>query len=113
MDGQHYYRTYLEGGFLRFERKTQGTGKEGIGAVLAFDPATHAFWRIRHGTATDEFVFETAPRVGASPGAWVEHARSSRAFAITAVRVELKAGTWQSESTAPGVAEFGQVKVVR
>jgi hypothetical protein len=113
LDGSHHYRTYLEQGFLRFERKTQAAGKQGVGPTLAFDEATHAFWRIRHSPATDEFIFETASRVGGSPGPWVEHTRSPRAFAITAVRVELKAGTWQAETTAPGSAAFDQVKVVR
>jgi hypothetical protein len=96
------WRIYLEQGFLRFERKTQASGKEGVGPVLAFDPERHAFWRIRHSVTSDERVFETSARVHGSPGSWIEHARSPRAFAITGVKVELKAGTWQSEATAPG-----------
>jgi hypothetical protein len=113
VDNPHHYRIYLEQGFLRFERKTQALGKEGVGPVLAFDPDLHAFWRIRHSVTSDEFVFETAARVNGSPGSWVEHARSPRAFAITGVKVELKAGTWQAEATAPGLASFDSVKVVR
>lgn len=113
LDGEHHYRTSLSGGFLRFQRKTLALGKEGVGPAIAFDPVTHAFWRIRHGVNTDELVFETAPRVGSSPGTWTEHGRSPRAFAITAVKAELKAGTWQAEPTAPGSAAFDQVKVVR
>lgn len=93
--------------------KTLVLGMDGVAPAIGVDPVSHAFWRIRHGVNTDEFVFETAPRVGSSPGTWTEHGRSPRAFAITAVKVELKAGTWQSETTAPGSAAFDQVKVVR
>ena len=35
------------------------------------------------------------------------------AFANTGARVELKAGTWQSEASAPGSVVFDSVKVVR
>ncbi|HVL69864.1 MAG TPA: hypothetical protein VM364_21575 [Vicinamibacterales bacterium] len=113
VDNPHHYRIYVEAGFLRFERKTAALGKEGLGPLLAFDAATHAYWRIRHRPATDEVVFETAPRVHGSAGAWVEHARTPRTFAVTAVKVELKAGTWRSESTAPGSVQFDSVTVVR
>ena len=39
--------------------------------------------------------------------------RSPRAFAWTAVKVEVKAGTWQAEATAPGTVVIDRVKVVR
>jgi len=63
-DSSNHYRTWLEQGVLRFERKVTGT-KVAVGASVTFDATTHAFWRIRHDAGTDEIVFETAPRVRA------------------------------------------------
>ena len=40
------------------------------------------------GSPPDALVFETAARAGASPGVWVERARTPRTFAITALKVE-------------------------
>jgi hypothetical protein len=81
---------------------------------VPFDATAHAFWRIRHDAITDAVIFETAPRLeDGSPGGWVERGRIARAFALTAVRVELKAGTWQRETVAPGSGTFDRVKVVR
>jgi len=84
-DSSNHYRTWLEQGLLRFERKVTGT-KTAVGASVTFDATTHAFWRIRHDAATDEIVFETAPRVGSVPGTWVDRARTPRTLAIGALR---------------------------
>jgi hypothetical protein len=113
-DLHDHYRMWVEQGFLRCEEKTAALGKQAVGDLVPFDATTHAFWRIRHDAITDAVMFETAPRLeDGSPGAWQERGEIPRAFDLTAVRVELKAGTWQPETVAPGNGTFDRVKVVR
>lgn len=109
-DSNNHYRMYAEEGLLWAERKIGG-GKTKFS--IPFDPVQHAWWRIRHDPATNEMVFETAPDSGGSPRPYVERRRMARELAITAMRIELKAGTWKPESTAPGTVVFDNVLAVR
>ena len=113
VDLNNHYRIWVEAGLLRFERKTTAMGKEAIGGVVTFSATNHAYWRIRHDTVWDDMVFETAPKVSGAPGAWTEQARTPRTIPITAIKLELKGGTYQSEATAPGSVAFDSVQVVR
>jgi hypothetical protein len=61
-------------------------------------------------------VFETASDNGGVPGSWTIVSSASwntSAVPVTAVRFELKAGTWQTESTAPGTVIFDNFRAAR
>src|SRR5919206_1521322 len=102
LDSTNHYRLFEEAGLLYFEKKINNVKTN---FSIAFDPVQHAFWRIRHDTATDEMVWETAPDAGGAPGSWTERKRMARELPITATYIELKAGTWQPESS-PGTVSF-------
>jgi hypothetical protein len=72
---------------------------------------THAYWRIRHAAWSDDIAFDTAPDAGGTPGPWVTRALLPRELPISAMFVELKAGTSVSETVAPGTAAFDNVHV--
>jgi hypothetical protein len=57
-------------------------------------------------------VFETAPDVGGGAGAWTVQAMVTRQIAVTAMAVELKAGTSGRQTVAPGTVAFDNVRVV-
>lgn len=109
-DSNNHYRMYAEFGGLFFEKKINGQKTR---PSIPFDPVQHAFWRIRHDPSTNEMVWETAPNSGGTPGTWTERQRMTRELPITAMRIELKAGTWQSESSAPGTVVFDDLLAVR
>jgi len=56
------------------------------------DPS-HRFWAIRHDPVSDQILFQTA----SAGGVWMTRATVSRVLDITALKVELKAGTHQAE----------------
>jgi hypothetical protein len=109
-DALNHYRMFAEAGQLWFEKKINDVKTK---PAIAFDPVQHAFWRIRHDPATNEMVWETAPDAGGAPGTWTERQRMARELPMTAMRIELKAGTWRSESTAPGTVIFDDLLAVR
>jgi hypothetical protein len=111
LDGSNHYRVYYEAGTVYFEKKLGGT-KTIIGSV-AYIASAHGFWRIRHATSNDNIVFETAPSVGGSPGRWTTQASVNREIAVTALKFEIKAGTSQAESTAPGIVQFDNPRFAR
>jgi hypothetical protein len=110
-DGQNHYRIWSEAYTLSFEKKIGGAKTEL--KSIPYDPVNHAFWRIRHDAATDAVVFETAPSLGGTPGAWMLQTSTSRQVAVTGMRVELKAGTYQVETVAPGAVAFDHVLVTK
>ncbi len=109
-DSLNHYRMFAEAGQLWFEKKIANAKTN---FSMAFDPVQHAFWRIRHDPAADEMVFETAPAVSGAPGFWSERRRMARELPITAMRIELKAGTWKLEESAPGTVVFDNLLAVR
>ena len=113
LDLSNHYRIWVEAGLLRFERKTTALGKEAIGGVVTFSATNHAYWRMRHDAVWDDVVFETAAKVSGVPGAWSEQARTPRTIPITAIKLELKGGTYQSEAMPPGSVSVDTVQVVR
>ena len=109
LDSLNHYRMYEEHGLLYFEKKINNQKSP---FSIPFDPVQHAWWRIRHDSTTDEMVWETAPDAGGAPGAWSEQKRMTRELSITAMHIELKAGTWKGE-TNPGTVSFDDLLAVR
>jgi endonuclease/exonuclease/phosphatase family metal-dependent hydrolase len=108
-DSNNHYRMYEEAGQLVFEKKVANVK---TGFSIPYDSVQHAWWRIRHDTATDQMVWETAPDAGGAPGSWAEQKRMARELPITALHVELKAGTWKAE-TNPGTVVFDDLLAAR
>jgi hypothetical protein len=113
-DVSNYYRIYVEEGALICQKRIAGVKTTLFTA--AYDPVAHRYWRIRHDQATGNVVFETAPGNSGAPGVWAM--RYSEAWAQASVPLatmvfEMKAGTWQIESVAPGLAMFDNFKVAK
>ena len=102
----NFYRIYVSGGNLIGQKKIGGVKTTLF--TLSFDAANHRFWRIRHDAATNSVVLETAPTTGTGPGTWaVRHSESwNSSVELSTIQLELKGGTWQSESNAPGKVIF-------
>jgi endonuclease/exonuclease/phosphatase family metal-dependent hydrolase len=106
-DGNNFYRMYVEGGNLTIQKKIQGA--KTVLLTTAYDATNFKFLRIRHDSSSGNVSFETAPDTGGTPGAWA--ARYSELWntswiPLAAVQFELKAGTWQAESSSPGAVVF-------
>lgn len=78
-------------------------GGSGVGAVsIPYDSGVHRWWRIRHVASGDTIRFETSP----DGIAWTQrHSVSRGSLNITTGKLNLSAGTWNSQST-PGRAIF-------
>ena len=69
---------------------------------IPYDGAAHRWWRIRHVAPGDTIRFDTAP----DGITWTQrHSISRRSLNISTGKVNLSAGTWNSQST-PGRAVF-------
>lgn len=113
-DANNYYRIYVEQGVFICQSRIAGTKRNLFTA--AFNSTTHRFWRIRHDQSTGRVVFETASSSGGVPGTWTTHISepwNNSAVPLTGVLFELKAGTWQVETTAPGSVTFDNFRAAR
>jgi hypothetical protein len=113
-DANSYYRIYVEEGNFVCQAKIGGTKRNVLNAV--YNPFTDRYWRIRHDQSTGDVVFETATDNGGAPGTWTLRYRERwdvTSVPVTAVIFELKAGTWQAESAAPGLVVFDNFKAAR
>lgn len=112
-DANNYYRVYVEEGIFICQARIGGTKRNLFTA--AYSPTTHRYWRIRHDASTGNVVFETATDNAGVPGTWtVRHSErwDTSAVPLTVI-FELKAGTWQPESAAPGVVVFDNFRAAR
>jgi hypothetical protein len=101
------YRVLIENGTLRGIATISAAPKLEYFRI-AFDSVAMAFVSLRHDKLTDELVWETAP---AATGPWMQRFRTARAPAIDIAQpwfIELKAGTFQPE-TSPGTVAFDDV----
>jgi hypothetical protein len=106
-DADNYYRIYIEGGTLICQAKIGGTKRNLF--TSAYSPAVHHYWRIRHDQSTGSVVFETAASSPELASSWVlqySEAWNNSAVPLSSVMFEIKAGTWQPESVAPGTIIF-------
>jgi hypothetical protein len=114
-DVSNYYRIYIEEGALICQKRIAGV--KATVFSTPYDPVAHRYWRIRHDQATGRVVFETAPQSSAGvPGSWVirhGEAWAQVAVPLSAIIFEIKAGTWQSESVAPGSVVIDNFKAAK
>lgn len=113
-DANNYYRIYVEQGVLIFQARIAGTKRNLF--TVAYNPTTHRYWRISHQQSNGTVVFETASNSGGVPGTWTiqaSEAWNNAAVPVTAVLFELKAGTWQVETIAPGSVTFDNFRAAR
>ena len=113
-DVNGYYRIYVEGGSIVFQKRI-GSSKVTL-LTAAYNPTTDRYWRIRHESGSGRVLFETAPAAGGVPGAWsirFNEAWNVSAIPVSGVLFELKGGTWQSESSPPGKVIFDNFRAAR
>jgi hypothetical protein len=113
-DVNNYYRIYVEAGNLIVQRKVAGTKTNML--QTNYNASSQKFLRIRHDSASGQVVFETAPDSSGSPGTWtIQYSElwNTSQVPLTALIFELKAGTWQAESAAPGTAQFDHFKAAK
>jgi len=113
-DPQNYYRIYVEQGVLICQAKIGGSKRNLFTA--AYSSSVHHWWRMRHDQSTGRVVFETASDNPDLAGSWVirySEPWDTSAVPLSSVIFELKAGTWQAESIAPGTVVFDNFRAVR
>jgi hypothetical protein len=110
VDANNHYRIWVSNGSIAFEKKINDVKNT---TTLAFDATAHAFWRTRHDTTADAIVFETAPNQAGLPGAWLARRTITRELAVSALRIELKAGSSEAQTVAPGMVRFDDVRAAR
>jgi hypothetical protein len=103
-DSNNWYRFVIEDGQIYFQEKINGAKTS---TNITYDAVQHRFWRFRHDQAADQLVFETS----ADGTVWTTRRSVARQLTLTAVRVELGAGTWGYVS-APGKAIFDNFMLV-
>jgi hypothetical protein len=114
-DANNYYRIFVEGGTIIGQKRINGGSKVSL-FTAAYDPANDRYWRIRHDSTTGKVIFETAPDNGGSPGSWTvrsNEAWNTSAIPLSSVLFEIKGGTWQAESNAPGTVIFDNFKAAK
>jgi PKD repeat protein len=92
-DSNNWYRFVIEDGQLYFQQKINGVKSS---ASIAYDGLQQRHWRLRHDQGSDQIVFETS----GDGTVWTARRSVARQLAITALRVELDAGTWGAVTTA-------------
>jgi hypothetical protein len=92
-----YAAIYVLGQIIAFER-----GNPFTVTTLAFDPAIHHHWRIRHDTGDDTLRFETS----LDGVTWTQRKTAARTFDITAIRFEIIAGVALDVTANPGAPFF-------
>ena len=113
-DANNYYRIYVEEGVFICQSRIGGPKRNLFTAP--YDPALYRYWRIRHDSFNGNVIFETA---GANPslsGSWVARyfeRWDTAAVPVTAVILEIKAGTWQPEPIAPGTVIFDNFRLAK
>jgi hypothetical protein len=81
-----------------------------------YNAANDRYWRIRHEASSGRVIFETAADNGGVAGSWVvrySEVWNNSAIPLSSVIMELKGGTWQSESNAPGRVIFDNFRAAK
>ena len=112
-DVDNYYRIYVSEGNLIGLKKIGGVKTTLF--TLSYDATNHRFLRIRHDAIMNNVVLETAPNSGMGPGSWTQRYSETwnSAVPLSAILFEMKGGTWQPETNAPGKGIFDNFLVSR
>lgn len=97
-DADNRVRFVAQAGQLLFQSRVAA---QDTAVSIVYDAEDHRFWSLRHDPVADEIVFETSE----DGRAWVRRRVIARGFPVTALTIELGAGTGASVAT-PGVARF-------
>jgi hypothetical protein len=103
LNATNFYMISVELGQLRFEQVLNGSRST---TSVAYNATQHRFWRIRHEFAGDLIVFETS----ADGQTWNVGRTLTRQIAISSLRAEISAGTWQAIAS-PGMAIFDNFRL--
>lgn len=98
LDADNRFRFVAQTGQLLLQSRVDG---DDTSVNVLYDAAAHRWWSLRHDPAGDEVVFETS----GDGRAWVRRRVVAREFPLSALTVELGAGTSASVAT-PGRAVF-------
>lgn len=106
VSGGAYYSIRVSGGNLSAIKRIGTTTTTFFS--IPYDPVAHRFLRIRHNATNNKVVFDTAPSIGGSPGAWVQRYTETwnSTITLTSLSMEMKAGTFKAEANPPGKAIF-------
>jgi hypothetical protein len=100
----NFYRLFVNAGQLIGQQKIGGA-KTTLFSI-PYDSVNHRFLRIRN--ANGGMIMETAPSNGSGPGTWVQQYNQiwSSSVTVTSMLFEIKGGTSQAETNAPGKVIF-------
>jgi hypothetical protein len=98
VDANNYYGFVTEAGTLYFKKRVAGVNSS---TSATYNASTHLYWRIRHDASDDTIKWDTST----DGSSWTNRRSVARDLTITAMKVELCAGTYESTAT-PGVAYF-------
>lgn len=113
-DVNGYYRIFVEGGSIVFQKRVNGTKVTLLSTT--YNPTNDKYWRIRHDAASGNVVFETAADSAGSPGTWNQRYSepwNTASIPLGAILFELKGGTWQPEANAPGTVIFDSFRAAK
>src|ERR1044072_7955674 len=108
-DVDNYYRIYVSAGNLIGLKKIGGTKTTLF--TITYNSTNHRFLRIRNDSGN--VTLDTATGSSGVPGSWTQQYSETwnSSISLTSIIFELKAGTSQSESNAPGTIIFDNFEV--
>ncbi|MEZ5426387.1 MAG: FG-GAP-like repeat-containing protein [Pyrinomonadaceae bacterium] len=110
-DCDNWYQIARQGSVLQF--RTDVGGNIVTLASIAYDPAAHQYWRMRHNPASDAIVFETGEvQTNVVNGSekekklvWTQRAETTVNFSLVGVKLEIGGGTVAAASN-PAMIKF-------
>ena len=108
-----YYRIYVSGGTLFGLRNIGGTKTTLFSTT--YNSTNHRFLRIRHDSTTNSVTLDTAPGTSGVPGTWTQQYTETwnSSISTTGILFEVKGGTFQAETNAPGKVIFDNFKAAK
>lgn len=98
LDADNRFRILMQSGQLRFQTRV---GANETSVNIPYDAALHRWWSLRHDPVGDRVVFETS----GDGKSWARRRIVARSFPLSALTIELGAGTGASVPSA-GLARF-------